>query len=145
MNTSQLTFDIVPSNPSNPIGAEVWVNNQKVADYQAINQSQQISHAFEDEVEQQHCVKIVVKNKTSAHTKVNEAGEILSDSLVNINNFEIDGIEMDQIVYQKAVYRHSFNGSSPEISDSFHGPAGCNGSIEFEFSTPAYLWILENM
>lgn len=145
MNTSQLTFDIFPSNPENPLGVEVWINNQQIADYQPLTQLQHITHVFNDEVGQDQNVKIIVKNKTSAHTKVNEAGEILNDSLVNINNFEIDGIEMDQIVYQKAVYRHSFNGSRPEIFDSFHGPAGCNGSIEFEFSTPAYLWILENM
>ena len=145
MNTSRLTFDIVPSNPSNPIGAEVWVNNLQVADYQAINQLQQISYEFEDEVEQQYCVKIIIKNKTFAHTQVNESGEILNDSLIVIKNFNIDDIEIDMIVYQKAVYRHNFNGSGEHVADSFHGTAGCNGSIEFEFTTPAYLWLLENM
>ena len=145
MNTSQLTFDVVPSDPKNPLGIEVWINNLQIVDYQVLNQQQRIAYQFDDEVEQCYCVKIVVKNKTSAHTQVNEAGEILSDSLININNFKIDEIELDRIVYQKAVYTHDFNGSGNQVTDSFYGSAGCNGLIEFEFSTPAYVWLLENM
>lgn len=145
MNISQLTFDVVPSDSKNPLGVEVWINDLQIADYQELDQLQRIAYQFNDDIEQCHCVKIVVKNKTSAHTQVSEAGEILSDSLVNINNFKIDEIELDRIVYQKTVYRHNFNGSRNQISDSFYGSAGCNGSIEFEFSTPAYLWLLENM
>lgn len=145
MNVSQLTFDIVPSDPTNPLGVEVWVDDQQIADYQTLDQSQNISYVFNDDIEQSYTIKIIVKNKTSAHTQVNEAGEILSDSLVSIKNFKIDAIEIDQVVYQKAVYVHNFNGSGNQISDSFYGPAGCNGSIEFELTTPVYLWLLENM
>jgi hypothetical protein len=144
MNTSQLTFDIFPSDATNPLGVEVWVNDQQIADFQALDQLQHITHVFDDEIEQDHRVKIIVKNKTPTHTHVNEAGEILQDSLVNINNFKIDEIDIDQVVYQKAVYAHDFNGSGNQVADSFYGPAGCNGSIELEFSTPAYLWLLEN-
>ena len=145
MNTSQLTFDIIPSNPTNPLGIEVWANDQQIAEYYSLDQTQSIAYVFDGENEQKHNVKIVIKNKTPAHTQVSEAGEILSDSLININNFKIDEIEIDRIVYQKAVYNHDFNGSGNHVSESFYGSAGCNGSIEFEFNTPAYLWLLENM
>ena len=37
------------------------------------------------------------------------------------------------------------NGTQPEIADNFFGIAGCNGTISFRFSTPIYLWLLENM
>lgn len=145
MNTSQLTFDISPSDPTNPIGVEVWVNDQQIVDYQVVDQLQHICYVFNDEDEQRRNVKIVVKNKTAAHTQVNEAGEILRDSLINVNNFKMDEIDIDRIVYEKAVYVHDFNGSGNQVSDTFYGLAGCNGSIEFEFTTPSYLWLLENM
>jgi hypothetical protein len=145
MNTSSLSFDVAPSDSANPLSVEVWVNDQQVADHPALGQLQNIVYLFNDEVENNYAVKIVVKNKTSAHTQINEAGEIVSDSLITIDNFKIDEIEIDQVVYENAVYTHDFNGSQAEIRDRFYGTAGCNGVIAFEFTSPGYLWLLENM
>jgi hypothetical protein len=46
---------------------------------------------------------------------------------------------------EKCVYTHNFNDTQPEIQDTFHGIAGCNGTISLQFNTPVYLWLLENM
>ena len=45
----------------------------------------------------------------------------------------------------KTVYSHDFNGTQSMVNDSFHGRAGCNGTMSLKFSTPMYLWLLENM
>ncbi len=145
MNTSSFSFDVSPSDPINPLGIEVWINDQQIADYAQLDQLQSIAYMFNDENEHCYTVKIVVKNKIAAHTQVNEAGEIVRDSLVNINNFKIDEIEIDKIVHEKAVYTHDFNGSQPKVTDRFYGSAGCNGIIELQFTSPGYLWLLENM
>jgi len=145
MNTSSFSFDVSPSDPTNPLGVEIWINDQQIADHVRLDQLQSISYLFDDENEQLYTVKIVVKNKTVAHTQVNEDGEIIRDSLVIINNFKIDEIEIDKIVHKKAIYSHNYNGSQAEINDRFYGPAGCNGVITFDFTSPGYLWLLENM
>jgi hypothetical protein len=145
MNSSSFSFDVSPSDAANPLGIEVWVGDQQVADHPVLDQLQNIVYVFDDEAEQSYSVKIIVKNKTVAHTQVNEAGEIVSDSLIYINNFKIDEIEIDKVIYEKAVYTHDFNGSQAEVTDRFYGTAGCNGVVAFEFAAPAYLWLLENM
>lgn len=145
MNTSSFSFDISPSDSTNPLGVEVWVNDQQVADYPSLDHVQNIVYVFDDDNEQAYTVNVVVKNKTSSHTEISETGKIIRDSLVHINNFKIDEIDIDKIVYEKAEYTHNFNGSQAKVKDRFYGPAGCNGTIAIKFTTPGYLWILENM
>ena len=59
--------------------------------------------------------------------------------------FHIEELDIDQLFLEKCVYTHSFNNTQSEIEDTFHGIAGCNGTISFKFNTPVYLWLLENM
>jgi hypothetical protein len=83
--------------------------------------------------------------KTTDHTRVDEAGNIVKDATLQISNVVIDDLDVNQLFLDKCVYTHNFNGTRPEITDTFFGIAGCNGTISFSFSTPIYLWLLENM
>jgi hypothetical protein len=145
MTTSKLKFNIVPSNPEVPVGVEVWVGSQCILDQTQCTESHTVDHDFDDTVEQQHVVKIVLKNKTTEHTCVNDQGTIVSDSVLEIKNFAIDDIDIDQVVCEQAVYCHDFNGTGTETTDSFYNTVGCNGTVTLEFSTPVYLWLLEKM
>lgn len=144
MDISTLTFNVVPNDPSKPLGFEFWVNDQQITNIDAVSESASLRCEFDNEQEQTHQVKIVVKNKTADHTRVNEQGEIVQDSLLEIKNFKVDDFEIDQVVRTNAVYRHNFNGSQDWVDDKFYNTVGCNGTITFEFSTPSYLWLLEN-
>lgn len=145
MNNSKLTFNITPSDPQNPLGFEVWINDQQLINCEQVTETQPVLYEFDDEVEQSHQVKIVVKNKTNEHTEVSDTGEIIKDSLLDINNFKLDDIDIDQVVRTKAVYSHDFNGYGQATQDQFYNTTGCNGTITFEFAAPGYLWLLENM
>lgn len=145
MNTSSLTFDILPSNVAAPIGVEVWFDDQKIIDIDQVTAIQNVKCEFNDDDDRRHFLKIVVKNKTAAHTQVSESGEITSDSVLDIKNFMIDEIDSTLIIQQKAVYSHDFNGTGTPINDNFFDTVGCNGTVTFEFSSPVYLWLLENM
>jgi hypothetical protein len=145
MHISQLTFDVVPTDPNNPLGIEVWIDNNKVVDNNQVSQTQSVVCGLREDVEQLHQLKIIVKNKTSSHTQIDSQGNIIQDSLLELSNFCLDEIDITKIVYQESIYSHDFNGSAAETNNRFFGGAGCNGSITFEFSSPAYLWILENM
>jgi hypothetical protein len=145
MTTSKLNFNVVPNNPDAPIGVEIWINQQCILNQDRFTESHAVDHEFDDTVEQLHVVKIVIKNKTAEHTHVDDSGTIVNDSTLEIKNFSIDGIDIDQVVREQAVYRHNFNGSGPETTDQFYNTVGCNGTVTLEISTPAYLWILEKM
>ena len=145
MTTSKLKFDIVPSNPAAPLGIEVWADQQCIVDHARLSESYSVEYDFDDTEEQTHIIKIVIKNKTAEHTQIDANSVIVSDSVLEIKNFAIDGIDIDQVVREQAVYRHNFNGTGTETTDSFYNTVGCNGTVTLEFSTPAYLWLLEKM
>ena len=145
MTVSKLRFNIVPSNPEMPVGVEVWIGSQCILDQAQCTESHLVNHDFDDTVEQQHVVKIVLKNKTAEHTCVDDQGTIVSDSVLEIKNFTIDDIDIDQLVREQAVYCHDFNGTGINTTNPFYNNVGCNGTVTLEFSTPAYLWLLENM
>lgn len=145
MTTSKLKFNIVPNNPAAPIGVEVWINQQCILNQDQFIESHVVDHDFDDTDEQLHVVKIVIKNKTAEHTRVDDQGTIVSDSVLEIKNFVIDEIDIDQVVREQAVYCHDFNGTGTETTDPFYNTVGCNGTVTLEISTPVYLWILEKM
>jgi hypothetical protein len=44
-----------------------------------------------------------------------------------------------------AKYQHDFNGTGKLTTQNFYGELGCNGTVSLKFSTPIYIWLLENM
>jgi hypothetical protein len=64
--------------------------------------------------------------------------------VVTVGSFEFEDINVNQIVQDLAVYTHDFNGSATKTQDKFFGSMGCNGTLSLKFSTPIYIWLLEN-
>ena len=93
----------------------------------------------------EHTLKLILKNKTAAHTKIDEQGNILSDATLAISNLAFDEIKLGHMVTKLATYDHDFNGTKAPVQDQFYGEMGCNGTVSLGFTTPIYLWLLENM
>ena len=106
---------------------------------------QDIAVEFDDADDTSHVLEFVLSGKTIEHTKITEQGEITSDVTVRIEDISFDDIVIDQIFSELAEYHHDFNGTQPAITDRFYGEMGCNGTVRLEFTTPIYLWLLENM
>ena len=103
------------------------------------------NHDFDDDDDGEHELRIVLSGKTAEHTVIDDTGNIVKDATVEVSQVVIDNLDVNQLFLEKCVYEHNFNDSQPTIKDTFHGIAGCNGVISFKFSTPIYLWLLENM
>jgi hypothetical protein len=143
-NTSMVGFKLDTTDSTAKIGVAVWIDDVCVYQTDQLPGPQNIDFAVSDDnTERKLC--IVISGKTPEHTQIDEQGNIVKDVVVNISNFTIDEIDVGQLFNEKSVYTHDFNGTQPEIQDTFYGAAGCNGTISFEFSTPIYLWLLENM
>ena len=72
--------------------------------------------------------------------------ELVMDYPANIASMLIkDEIDIGLIVTNKSEYVHDFNGTSEVVTDKFYSNMGCNGTVTLEFTTPFYLWLLENM
>jgi hypothetical protein len=104
-----------------------------------------VEYEFDDFEERDHLVSFEMQGKLPEHTKVTEAGQIFEDRCVTITDIAFDDIQLGHMVTEVATYHHDTNGTTGQIIERFHGVMGCNGRVEMRFSTPIYLWLLENM
>ena len=143
-DTSTISFDINTSDSTAKIGVAVWINDTCVYQTDHLTEPQHVNCEVTDDDGDRE-LRIMISGKTLDHTLVDKTGNIIKDVVVNISNITIDEIDVGQLFNEKCVYTHDFNGTQPEIEDTFYGVAGCNGTISLKFSTPIYLWLLENM
>ena len=144
MSTITFCCNITPTNAAAALGMEIWIDNQKLFDQDHVQASHQISTDLSDD-DGEHELRLVLKNKLSEHTQVDADNNIVSDARISVSNIEFDGIALDQLVPDLAEYQHNFNGTGSLTIDKFYGELGCNGTVTLKFTTPVYLWLLENM
>ena len=144
MDSVKFSCVISPSNTAVPLGCEVWIDDTCVFDQNHVTEPVAVSHEFSDD-DGEHVLHLTLKNKLPEHTRIDDQGNIMSDTLLGVTAISFDEIDCTQIVQDLAVYRHNFNGTGAEIDDQFFDAMGCNGIVELKFSTPVYLWLLENM
>ena len=141
-----VTFSCMISAPLDAaLRLEVFCDGESVAVFDPVNQHE-FSHTFADSVDQlEHVIEFAMSNKTFDHTTVDQQGNIVSDSLIFIKNKQFENIDVNYAFDSHAVYHHDFNGTAAAVQDGFSGIMGCNGRVSFEFTTPIYLWMLENL
>ena len=145
METTKISFDLETSDAECPLGIEIRLGNTVVLKNNHVQDKITFEYDIDSVDDGDHELQIILTGKTPDHTIVDETGTIIKDATLAISNIMIDIIDVNQLFLEKCVYTHDFNGTQPKIEDSFHGVAGCNGTISFKFSTPIYLWLLENM
>ena len=111
---------------------------------------------FEAEVDEDKKVDLIINrsNKGVNQTVVNEKGDILKDQLLHIKRIEIDEIDLGSLVFT-GLYTPKYPEpwatqmaeSGRELSESFTNVTqmGHNGEWKFTFTTPFYMWLLENL
>lgn len=128
-----------------PLTAEVWLNDEIKFNDEVHDVEIPICIEVDDSVEKEHLLSIVLKNKKPEHTTVDENGEIMSDVRLIVKDISIDDINLGHLITKVAEYHHDFNGTNSPTTEKFYGEMGCNGTVKLKFSTPVYLWLLENM
>jgi len=146
MQRSTFNFDLTSTNPEIGLGFECWINDQQIFNCDSVSENMTVTGNLpSDDVEAEHVLKLVLKNKQTEHTRLSESGEILNDACLTVSNLTFDSIKLGQIVNDLSIYEHDFNGTQSATKQQFFGTMGCNGTVELKFSTPIYLWLLENM
>jgi len=139
-----LTFTVASTDYSVPLGMRVSLNGAVFYENAHVGSETQIQHQLSDD-DGEHQLSFELFGKHPDHTKIDDAGNIVSDAMLSVSGIEIDEIDIDQIAQFQAVYHHDFNGTQPLQQDKFYGHMGCNGIVQLKFTTPVYLWLLENM
>ena len=127
-----------------PLGLEIWLDQHKLFDQDHVDQIYNIEHEISDD-DGDHQLRFVLKHKHSDHTQVDADGNIVKDATITVSDIEFDGIDCQYLTTTLAQYQHDFNGTGEPTSQSFYGELGCNGTVVLKFSTPIYIWLLENM
>ena len=146
MTTENILFacQVQPTNNSIALGLRVVLDQVTIFETAHVSDTVQIEHEISD-ADGEHELTFELFGKLPEHTKITDTGEILSDAMLEINNITLDEINIDQIFQSLAIYRHDFNGTQAPADDKFYGSIGCNGTVTLKFTTPIYLWLLENM
>ena len=142
--TTTITGFIDSSDKKITLGTEVWIDDICVVNVEHVDRIVHFSHVLEED-NAEHELRIVMKHKTPDHTELDDAGNIIRDAMLSISDIKFDEIALGQVLLNKAVYTHDFNGSQPPVDDKFFGDLGCNGTVSLKFTAPTYLWLLENM
>ena len=139
-----ISTEVTTNSADNPVGLEVWLDNNLVHDFILVTGPTPVIFDVADD-DGEHELRFVLKNKTQDHTKIDEQGNIVADSVITINKIMFDGIDLGHGLTEQSVYTHNFNGNGPETQEKFYGTMGCNGTVSLKFTTPVYLWLLENL
>ena len=94
------------------------------------------------------------QGKDTRQTIINEKGDILHDQLMHIQSIQIDDIDIGALVYQ-GVYKPTYpepwatqqRQSGVDLPETMKNVTqmGHNGTWTFKFSSPFYMWLLENL
>ena len=145
MSKIKIQFDIINNNNHNDLGLAIWLDDRKYYDENPLCGTTPIVIEI-DEDENNHSLGIILKNKQMHHTSIDQnTGDILEDSLLEISNFTVDDIEINQLFNDQSVYTHDCNGTADKQEYKFYGTMGCNGLVRFNFETPFYMWMLEHL
>jgi hypothetical protein len=107
--------------------------------------TQEIRYEFDDSTESEHVLTFEMSGKLPEDTTLDADGNIIDDAVLTISSITFDDIQLGHMVTEVSTYHHDTNGTTAPVTDSFYGIMGCNGRVELRFSTPIYLWLLENM
>ena len=140
-----ITFNLATTDATAELGFEAWIDDRKFLDIDHVTQDQQVSVDLDDQDDIAHELKLVLKNKTAEHTRIDEHGNILKDARLRITDVAFDEIQIGHMLVEQAVYTHEFNGHGQYSKEKFYGEMGCNGTVILKFTTPMYLWLLEHM
>jgi len=143
-DTVTISCSLDSTDPMAKLGFEAWLDDKKFHDTDHVVGRQQILIEIPDD-DAEHELRLIMKNKTTEHTRIDEAGNITADAKLTVIDIAFDEIPLGHMFTEQATYEHDFNSTGQPVQDKFYGEMGCNGVVRLKFKTPIYLWLLEHM
>ena len=143
-NVATFSCSIGTTDGSAGLGMEIWFDEEQIFNSDHIMDTIKFQHIFNDN-DAEHELKFIMKNKTIEHTQLDESDNITNDVFLTVTDMAFEDMPLGYAVTEQAVYTHDFNGTKSTTNTQFFGEMGCNGTLTLEFTTPVYLWLLENM
>jgi hypothetical protein len=140
-NLENIFFEITHTNPGTSLGLEIWFDQQCMINQDNFDDHLKFHYKFQNK-HQTHQLKIILKDKTSAHTVVDSNNQIISDTAIQIHDFKLNDISMIDTFFLLANYQSKELGVIPLVN--CFGYIGFNGEVTFNFTSPVDLWVVNN-
>ena len=145
MQPIEVSFVVEPSVSPCPFHVSFSIDGTVLWQSSQLTAAESVRVTVPDSVESQPRYMVFsMQGKLPEHTELDQQGDIIRDHVISIRDFQIEGIRLQTVLESRAIYDHDFNGSSPAIRDEFFGIMGCNGEVRLDFTSPIFLWLLEN-
>lgn len=102
-----------------------------------------------------HSLNITFLNKTIYDTTLDASGNIVKDLLLNIESIEIDEIDLGMLKWSASIYYPTYPESYKQQASNAEQQIdtevkncvnlGWNGIWSLPFTSPFYMWLLENI
>lgn len=134
-------------------GARVYINQELIHEG-LIAEPTELSWSGELE-EGEQVIVVEMYDKRNGDTVQDDNGNIIKDVILNIDNISFDDVDLarsttnfdfdlDYVVLQMVSTYYPKSEYAPEVLDRCVN-LGWNGRWELKFSSPTYLWLLENL
>ena len=159
MSSETLKFRIGLSATAEHKGARfvISVNGKEFVKNQLCKQPNETEY-FEFDAELQegdNSLEICLLNKTNQDTVKDQNGRIVKDYLLNIDSIEIDDLDIGMLKWSLSSYypdypvkyRQELVAEGKELSAEVKNCVnlGWNGTWKLPFTSPFYIWLLENI
>lgn len=122
-----ISFVLDTTNAAVPLGFEAWIDQTKFFDSDHVQGPQTVTMQIADN-DEQHLLRLIMKNKLPEHTQVDTDGNIIADARLIITDLSFDDIQLGYLFSEKSEYHHDRNGTAQEtVLEKFYGEMGCNG------------------
>jgi len=147
METVEVKFTLEPTWFNNAPKIKVAINNNILLDTQ-LEEKLDFKQTVELSEDNSHQLTFTLYDKTNNDTEILEDGSIKQDTLVKLSQLELENVNLTETMsLNKDVfyYEHDSNGTAQLEKHTLYNTLGCNGTATINFSTPFYIWSLENL
>lgn len=143
MENLPISLTVSNTGDRQPLDLKISIDNVvlwsgAITDLQQIN----VDAALDDG---DHVLTLHMSGKAADYTVLDHDNNIVSDACLEFKNIEFEGINVDHILQEHSEYSHNFNGHKGPAVEKFYHCMGCEGTVSLQFTSPAYLWMLDHM
>ena len=125
----------------------IWLDDHQVVNSEIVSAAQQ-EIKFERTLDEgTHTLKIRLENKDNRKDTIIENGEVIRDMLLNIDDITIDDISIGNLLWSAEYILDApqqYQGQTITKLDNCVN-LGWNGTYVLKFTSPFYIWLLEQL
>ena len=146
MENIRIQCKVTPTYSKNPPNLKIYIGDQSVFNGPVLS-PMDINYKFQTELDTTHELRFKLYDKIAEDTLIDSDGNILEDTLVTIDDIKFEGVKLEHGFtsnLKNCYYEHDSNSHGELVRHLCLGTLGCNGDMVITFTSPIYIWLLEN-